>query len=433
MKDNRARKPFLRWAAGLALLLGGLLTALLFGFPKAGLAQGTQSPGLAAGDLLEYLPLIFTQNSSLETGQYVVLGWNDLGMHCYNSDFQDLAVLPPFNNLVVQVIQRGNPPKIVSSGITVSYSFPENTYSVGKSNFWTYAQALFGVNLPANIGLKGKGLSGRMDLSGDHFAAEGIPLTEFTDQAPTTRQPFQLATIIVKDLNGKELARNQVVAPVSTEMHCDNCHQDGAFGIRTGKVETNILTLHDQENAGEYPAGHTTPLMNRRPVLCAECHASNALGAAGVHDVPSFSNAMHEKHAGKVQDTLNGCYNCHPGPATKCLRDVMSSKEGMDCIDCHGGMEKVSNNPSPWLNEPRCDECHTEPKYAMNKDIPLYRNTKGHGGLYCEACHDSTHAIAPSTQSRDGIKFINLQGSPGPLQKCTVCHLTQPLGTSPHQ
>ncbi|MCA9974736.1 MAG: hypothetical protein KC413_03265, partial [Anaerolineales bacterium] len=31
--------------------------------------------------------------------QYIVLAWNDLGMHCYNRDFQDLAVLPPFNTL----------------------------------------------------------------------------------------------------------------------------------------------------------------------------------------------------------------------------------------------------------------------------------------------------------------------------------------------
>ena len=40
-------------------------------------------------------------------GQYILLGWNDLGMHCYNRDFQDLAVLPPYNTLWAQVIKRG--------------------------------------------------------------------------------------------------------------------------------------------------------------------------------------------------------------------------------------------------------------------------------------------------------------------------------------
>ena len=81
-------------------------------------------------------------------GDYIVLAWNDLGMHCYNRDFQDLAVLPPYNNLWAQVIKRGDPPQIVTTGITVTYVFTDNTYSVGKSNFWTYAQQLFGVTLP---------------------------------------------------------------------------------------------------------------------------------------------------------------------------------------------------------------------------------------------------------------------------------------------
>jgi hypothetical protein len=362
---------------------------------------------------------------------YIVLGWNDLGMHCYNRDFKNIAILPPYNNLYVQVIKRGDPPQIVSSGLNVEYSFPLNTYSVGKSDFWDYAQQLFGVALSPNIGLTGKGLAGPMDNKGDHFVAEGIPLTEYNDNDWNTRQPFQLADIVVKDNNGTVLATNQVVAPVSTEMHCDNCHFDGAFGIRTGNVETNILTLHDQDVGGDYPAGHKGPLMNRRPILCAECHASNALGATGVAGVPNFSKAMHEKHAGKVPNTTDGCYNCHPGPTTKCLRDVMSTNFNMGCTNCHGNMDQVKNNPGPWLNEPRCDTCHTGPAY--HQDQSLYRQSKGHGGVYCEGCHDSTHAIAQSSQPEDAVKFINLQGYPGTLSKCTVCHLTQPAGGGPHQ
>ena len=369
-------------------------------------------------------------SSTPSLGQYILLGWNDLGMHCYNRDFTDLAVLPPYNNLYVQVIKRGSEPQIVTSGITVSYSFPDNTYSVGKSNFWAFVEQLFGVILAPNVGLRGKGLSGTMDPSGNHFVAEGIPLTEFSDSAPTTRQPFQLAKIIAKDSSGKILASNDVVAPVSTEMRCDNCHSDSAFGISTGKVETNILSLHDQLSLSQYPAGHTTPLMNRRPVLCAECHSSNALGAAGLPGVENLSNAMHSRHAGKVPDSTDGCYNCHPGPTTKCLRDVMSVQKGFQCTSCHGGMDQVKTNPNPWLNEPRCDSCHTNPRYAQN--APLYRQSTGHGGLYCEACHDSTHAIAQSGEPRDALKFINLQGYAGTLNKCTVCHVTQPSEPFPH-
>lgn len=354
-------------------------------------------------------------------------------MHCYNSDFQDLAVLPPFNTLWAQVIKRGDPPQIVTDTVKINYSFPDNTDSVSKVNFWEYDQQLFGVDLPPNVGLAGKGLAGEMDPIKTHFVAEGIPLTEFSDSNPTQSDPYQLAEMAVIALNGMRLTSSTVVAPVSSEMHCDNCHHDGGVeNIRTGSVAQNILTLHDKENAEEYPPGHTGKLMDRRPVLCAECHSSNALGAPGVSGIPSLSNAIHEKHAGKVQNSTEGCYNCHPGPSTKCLRDVMSSKFQMGCTDCHGNMEKVANNPNPWLNEPRCDSCHTDPKYAQNN--PLFRMSTGHGGVYCEGCHDSTHAIAPSSQAqnRDAIKFIQLQGHGGPIDTCSVCHTTAQSAKSPH-
>src|SRR5512140_2943776 len=95
-------------------------------------------------------------------GPYKVIAWNDLGMHCYNRDFQDIAVLPPYNTLRAQVIKVGNPPQLITTGITVSYAFADNTYSIGKSNFWTYANALFGVPLAPDVGLTGHGLAGQM-------------------------------------------------------------------------------------------------------------------------------------------------------------------------------------------------------------------------------------------------------------------------------
>lgn len=52
--------------------------------------------------------------------------------------------------------------------------------------------------------------------------------------------------------------------------------------------------------------------------------------------------------------------------------------------------------------------------------------------MYCAACHDSPHAIAPSREANDALKFIALQGRNGPLVTCTVCHLTVPDGPGPH-
>ncbi len=69
-------------------------------------------------------------------GDLVVLSWNDLGMHCYNADFDDIGVLPPWNTLWAQVVRVGDPPQVITTGINVSFFFSDNTYSTGKSNFW---------------------------------------------------------------------------------------------------------------------------------------------------------------------------------------------------------------------------------------------------------------------------------------------------------
>ena len=384
--------------------------------------------------------------ASLNGGDYVVLAWNDLGMHCYNSSFEDLAVLPPWNTLWAQVIEIGESPQIVTDGLTVEFFFEDNTTSVTKSDFWDTnpyageqnALLLFGPlmgfsdPLPDDIGLTGTGLSGEMEAHGDHFTAEGIPITEFSDSDLGNPEPYQLATVIVRDsATGAELARTQPVAPVSTEMHCDNCHYDngpGNQGIRMGVVEQNILAKHDRENGNEY----NPDLMDSRPVLCANCHSSNALGAPGVEDVPSLSHAMHEQHTGEVLDSLAGCYNCHPGPETQCLRDVMATDHGMDCADCHGGMADVADEDrEPWADEPTCADtgCHDAITYGHQD---LYRNSKDHGEVYCAGCHDSPHAIAPSREPADAIKFIGWQGYAGTLNNCLACHASLPAGQGPH-
>ena len=79
----------------------------------------------------------------------------------------------------------------------------------------------------------------------------------------------------------------------------------------------------------------------------------------------------------------------------------------------------------------------------------LYRLSTGHGGVFCEGCHGSTHSIWPvktpnnapaGSLSNDNIAAIQLQGHDGKLQECDVCHqrtaeghLSMPLGLDgPH-
>ncbi|MBK7092875.1 MAG: hypothetical protein IPH59_14345 [bacterium] len=96
---------------------------------------------------------------------HIIIGWNDLGMHCSNQDFSKLVVLPPFNNVRAQVVRVGDAthlPVVETTGFHVTYEIPGNTYSIGKTNFWDWEDQIFGVNLAPNIELTGNGLSGTM-------------------------------------------------------------------------------------------------------------------------------------------------------------------------------------------------------------------------------------------------------------------------------
>ncbi|MCL5271252.1 MAG: cytochrome c3 family protein [bacterium] len=358
--------------------------------------------------------------------EYVVIGWNDLGMHCMNNDFSEMAILPPFNNLWAQVIRRGSTPALVSQGVRIAYRFPANTVSSSKINFWTYAQALFGLPQPLtpDVGLTGNGLSGNLAWNGTAWEVTGVPVAPFDDAAPTVLEPYQLAELtLMTEGTSVLLDQTTIVAPVSVEMHCDLCHHEAG----TATTEA-ILSEHEDVDG--------IPMLNRRPVLCAGCHASNALGTTGRADVPNLSLALHGFHSSGEVNPQPTCYDCHPGQQTQCLRDAMF-QHGFTCTDCHGTLAEVAasirNGREPWLDEPTCGQtgCHDPSLFDVNPGR-LYRNSTGHGEVYCEACHNSPHAILPTVQPRDGLQMTRLQGSPTDLKDCTVCHIRAPTGPGPH-
>jgi hypothetical protein len=347
-------------------------------------------------------------------GNYVVLAWNDLGMHCLNPSYDKLVVLPPYNNLWVQVIKRGVKPQVVTANISVEYKLEGNTYSYGKKSFgqfWDNAVALFGsifgfADLPHDIGLKGKGLSGLMELAGDHFVAEGIPVTPIYDDG--TWDPYQVADITVKDTAGVVIASTKTVVPTSDEMHCEKCHGADPF--------QDIISKHDNANG--------TDLAGTTPRLCADCHGSPALGQMTPGTSGKFlSKAVHGFHADKGAS----CYDCHPGPQTKCSRSARHTATDGNCEWCHSTMAQVASSiPAtriPWVNEPKCAMCHD----ASDVDTGslLYRNAKGHGQLYCASCHGSPHAMTPSLVAKDNYQALQYQGSTNTVKSigsCGVCH-----------
>ena len=440
-----------------------------------------------------------------------LIGWNNLGMHCMDDDYSVFSILPPYNTLDAQFIDSTGKLVRSSDGITITYQAiadPDgsiNRSSAGKSTFWDHSLALFGTALPAETGLTGKKMPGPsndpqpLDFNGamDWFEGLGIPITPIDDAGHTN--PYPLMRLKAKTTGGTVLATTDVVLPVSAEMDCRKCH--GSKTVPAAKpaagwendpdpsrdYRLNILRLHDEKHLGNqvytdaltaanYSAAglHSNVIDDLEPVLCAACHASEALGTAGAAGVDPLTTSMHSLHADVIAPdtglTLNNtanrtsCYQCHPGSETRCLRGAMGSavaadgSASMQCQSCHGNMEMVgSSKRTGWLDEPQCGSCHTgnatqnrgklrytsvfksdnsvrSPKidtFATNPDTPaaglsLYRFSKGHGDLQCSACHGSTHAEFPSRHRNDNLQSEKLQGHAGVLANCTSCHDTMP-------
>ncbi|MCU0780046.1 MAG: Ig-like domain-containing protein, partial [Akkermansiaceae bacterium] len=444
-------------------------------------------------------------------GQATLLGWNNLGMHCMDDDYSVFSILPPYNTLNAHLIDASG--RLVKSGAGITVTFegvadPDgsiNRTTVGKTNFWDFVQPCYGVTLAPEFGLTGVRMPGPANVpqplefaSGTNwFEALGIPIIPVDDMGRT--QSYPVLRLTAKNATGEVLATTDVVAPVSGEMDCRACHGSNAGDAAkpaagwandphpSRDYRLNILLLHDEKHLADpvfqaalatnhfRPEGlHATATAGGTPILCAKCHASEALGTPGAADTSALTRAMHHKHAHVINPanglTLNhsanrsACYTCHPGSDTRCLRGAMGGavaadgSAAMQCQSCHGNMEAVgAANRTGWLDEPNCQQCHTgsatlnngqirytsvfeangTPRvpvnnlFATNPDTPaagisLYRFSKGHGGLQCSACHGSTHAEFPATHRNDNLQSAKVQGHAGVVADCTACHATMP-------
>lgn len=452
-----------------------------------------------------------------------LLGWNNLGMHCMDSDYSVFSILPPYNTIEAQLIVNG---RLVTngSGYTVTYeavadpSGSFNSTAMGKGNYYQYAQSLYGPVLAPEGGLVGWSMPGLSNVPQSMFfeitnhpaagvattvnwwRAEGIPISPYDDAHQ--KNPYPLMLLVARNAADQIIATNQVVLPVSDEMDCRACHASGSSaaakpaagwvwdGLPERDFRLNILRRHDEHQFAEHPALYTAALAARgfnpqglyrgvvaddKPVLCAVCHASEALGMPSYGTIPPLTASVHSFHA-QVQDPVlnttldssanrDACYRCHPGSTTRCLRGAMGgaiAADGsmeMQCQSCHGNMSTVgAPDRVGWFMEPNCASCHTgtathnngQIRYASvftdtngsvrtpvdatfstrsNTPAPgisLYRFSTGHGGLQCEACHGSTHAEFPSTHRNDNLRNQALQGHAGVMSECNACHTNSP-------
>jgi hypothetical protein len=406
-----------------------------------------------------------------KTSDYVLLAWNDLGMHCLSDGDRWFSFLPPANNLEAQLIKRGDPPQLVTEGIELRYAVEEGFENPSAhSDFWEFAESLLGKKLAKNVGISGKGLRGTFDIdsSRSSFIAPGIPVLPYGDDGSYNPYPAFTVTA-VETAGGNVLMTTRVIAPVSAEIGCRNCHGGGPRKGGTGlsdETARNILSAHDRLNGTDL----LREALDGKPRLCQSCHPDTVLNSAGTPGVVDFSAAMHGWHAAYMPlDGANACATCHPSSPdgiTRCLRDP-HSRIGLDCTSCHGSVQehavallKTQAEKPParrllaalkeaerdsiaprtaWHGQPDCLTCHgdfeqPDPAGAgfnhwTLQAADLYRNRTDYAGVRCPACHGPTHALYPSnnpsSRDRDNIQPLQYGGMRAPIGSdgsCGVCH-----------
>ncbi len=407
----------------------------------------------------------------MKNDEYVLLAWNDLGMHCISDCDPWFILLPPANTLEAQLIKRGELPEIINEGVEIRYRVQKGFENpAAHVDFWDYTESYFGVKLDKNVGLGGKGLEGEFDWNEDRnsFIAEMIPVVPYNDDGSFNPYPLFYVEAIDKE-SGEVLMTTKTVAPVSTEMGCRNCHGGGwrVNGVSGVADETaiNILKVHDRLNETNLYESAAAG----KPVLCQSCHADPALGAEGKEEHNNFSTAIHGWHANYMYvEGGQACTMCHPASRkgnTRCNRGI-HPQAGLNCVNCHGNLidhatgllNAQKDKPSsqrllrnlqgsvpevsprlPWIQEPDCLGCHRDFEAPQKNATSfnqwvvgfneLYRIRTDMAGVRCEACHNSTHSEYPTVnafgKNRDNTQTMQYSGSPLPIgaeNQCEICH-----------
>ncbi|MET0007965.1 MAG: PKD domain-containing protein [Candidatus Thiodiazotropha sp. 6PLUC4] len=185
-------------------------------------------------------------------------------------------------------------------------------------------------------------------------------------------------------------------------MLCQDCHGDMA------QVGTDFTDLVNPDNPGAFVLGgdfYTNPDQPRVPWAnepgCGSCHTGDAMdnmaGAAGTVVNPADADSNPD------QIRLFKAYLSDDPKATPIVPTNKRFAENVIEAD----NPAVTGGDDPRIGNPM-----------------LYRVSVGHEGIFCEACHGSTHGIWPNKNddANDNVAAGQLQGHKGTIIECSTCH-----------
>lgn len=253
-----------------------------------------------------------------------------------------------------------------------------------------------------------------------------------------------------------------------------------------GREQTNVRSMSNVMHSHHATVKDTNGKLlfpDMPPPVDSQGKLRDPVAARGI-----LQDTCYQCHPGRRTDCLRGamasggmlCQDCH-GDMAQVGNDFSKFVSPQNPGDFRLASDFYTNANTlrvPWANEPSCGSCHTgdamnnmhgdpgtigdpedgirlmqaylttDPKatpivpnnkrFAENivpanfngKPNPgagnpmLYRVSKGHEGIFCEACHGSTHGIWPNKNpnANDNITAKQLQGHTGVIAECDVCH-----------
>lgn len=270
---------------------------------------------------------------------------------------------------------------------------------------------------------------------------------------------LDLAHLGPNDDNGKQQTQHKSMSNVMHSYHAglpanDANDPNGVFDdlfpvMPTFDQRTAEQTQELLENTcySCHPGKRTACLrgaMSDGGMVCQDCHGQGTqVGNDFSHQFPDVAGSADlSKRVPWASEPK--CQSCHIG-------DVLQVEQ----LAASGALDQLLMNTSDtWDNQDglRTRMAYSLPEHVANggdqdlqlldfsdsrfaSEQALYRlsgsGDKGHGGLFCEGCHGSTHAIWPNANpfSNDNKAANDLQGHTGPIIECSSCH-TGDLGTT---
>lgn len=419
-------------AAGNSATSNALVLAVLAPVPDVSINS-------TSAESLGQVTTVVPQQPQVASTSYSIVAINDLGMHCGDLDTRIASILPPFQVLLGQVIEKGGRPVVNPSGVTLEYSAVANPNdpildspvldglkadaSTYKTNFWDAAiqGGAYDPFYPGTDPITGASLT---PLAGPPFALSvdtGLPVPNvedlyigpdgIVDRAGVSADGFLSAVLHAMPGTAAPYSAN---APQKVEEHYQ--HKPFFVNFPFGYVAQDV---NWQEAAGiPFSAFDDFGRENAYPMVRLQVKNSAGAVLSTVDTVLPISGEA-------------SCTNCHADPAD--VQDSRSSAPTSALRDA--GLPVATSLDDPDTTLP----LRVSVEYAADINVLRLHDLK-HGSRYVNTACDKAGASCladPKKQDSCTIDADTPNGTDSCLTNkalvqgqpvvCQVCHYTPAL------